>query len=259
MGSPFPGMDPYLESRWRDVHTALVASARTVLNEALPDGLIARAEERIAIEAEGADQQYAPDVSVLQAVGKESAAVVEGSGEWQAPFRLLAVMEPITERFVEITDVTGERLVTVIEFVSPTNKRGEGLRAFVEKRNTLLSGGVNFVEIDLVRAGNWRELLLPHRCPSQALTQYRAVVRRAGDVRCAYLYPIDLHKPVQPLPIPLRSSDAPVNLPIQKLIDDAYRTGRYEQTIDYSLPPDPPLEDADAAWADSLLREAGKR
>ena len=31
MRSPFPGMDPYLEDRWRDVHSSLVLYARNQL------------------------------------------------------------------------------------------------------------------------------------------------------------------------------------------------------------------------------------
>jgi hypothetical protein len=260
MASPFPGMDPYLEMRWRDVHTSLVAGARAMLNEALPAGLIARAEERIAIESDEVDQQYSPDVSVLHALGKEPAVPAEGAGRWAAaPFRLVALVEPFTERFIEISESSGEKLITVIEFVSPSNKRGEGLRAFVKKRNTLLAGGVSFVEVDLTRWGDWRELLSPHRCPREAVTPYRAIVRIPGETRTVYLYPIDLRKSVEPLPIPLRENDPPVDLPLQQLIEQAYRTGRYDQTIDYTAPLVPSLGDADAAWADELLRAAGKR
>jgi hypothetical protein len=46
---------------------------------------------------------------------------------------------------------------------------------------------------------------------------------------------------------------------LQPLIDQAYRKGRYGDTIDYREPPDPPLEDDDAVWADTLLKEIGKR
>jgi hypothetical protein len=45
---------------------------------------------------------------------------------------------------------------------------------------------------------------------------------------------------------------------LQVLIEQAYRNGRYH-SIDYRVAADPPLEGADAAWADALLRQAGKR
>ena len=36
MPSPFPGMDPYLEQHWGDVHTSLVIYARNQLQKVLP-------------------------------------------------------------------------------------------------------------------------------------------------------------------------------------------------------------------------------
>ena len=42
MKSPFPGMDPYLESYWGDVHTRLMVYASNQINAQLPDELQAR-------------------------------------------------------------------------------------------------------------------------------------------------------------------------------------------------------------------------
>ena len=39
MNSPFPGMDPYLERHWGDVHQALVTYIRDQLQPSLPDDL----------------------------------------------------------------------------------------------------------------------------------------------------------------------------------------------------------------------------
>src|SRR5207248_5881448 len=50
MKSPFPGMDPYLESRWSDVHTALCTGIRTALQPRLPRGLRARAQQDVLLE-----------------------------------------------------------------------------------------------------------------------------------------------------------------------------------------------------------------
>ena len=49
MKSPFPGMDPYLESHWGDLHTTLMVYARNQLNAQLPDDLQARVEESLAV------------------------------------------------------------------------------------------------------------------------------------------------------------------------------------------------------------------
>jgi hypothetical protein len=41
MSGLFPGMDPYRERHWRDVHTRLIAYTADALQEQLPDNLVA--------------------------------------------------------------------------------------------------------------------------------------------------------------------------------------------------------------------------
>ncbi len=250
-------MDPYLERHWLDVHTKLVTYAADALNIRLPSDLIARTEERIAIESDANEpDQLAPDVRVLEAVGAESQFPSPGGATASAPYRLVALIEPVTERFIEIIEATGERLVTVIELVSPTNKRGKGLENFKEKREKLLAGNVNFVEIDLVRTGDWRKLLRPHSTPKGVRSPYRATVRATNDPNAVYYYPISLRHPLPAIKIPLRRDEQPVELQLQPLIEQAYVNGRYGRTLDYKKPPDPPLEADDAAWSDALLKAA---
>lgn len=59
--------------------------------------------------------------------------------------------------------------------------------------------------------------------------------------------------------VPLREGDPDAPLDLQELIGRCYRNGRYEGTLDDQRPPDPPLEEADADWADALLRAAQLR
>jgi hypothetical protein len=259
MRSPFPGMDPYLESHWLDVHATLSVEARQALNRILPDGLIARVEERIAIEsADDFVRPAGPDVRVFSNVPGPQEAQPESVAVIDAPYRLFVDPDPITERFVRILD-RGGKLITVVEFVSPWNKREPGLEDYRRKRSELLAGGVHVVEIDLVRSGNWRALMRPARCDARALSIYRAIVRTGGQSGEGYLFPIPLRETVPDIPIPLRASDAPVQLPLQSMIDTVYDGGRYDQQIDYRQPPEPPLDEQDAAWADALLSKAGRK
>jgi hypothetical protein len=46
MKNPFPGMNPWLEEFWRDVHASLLVYACDLLNTELPPGLHARVDER---------------------------------------------------------------------------------------------------------------------------------------------------------------------------------------------------------------------
>jgi len=248
-------MDPYLEPHWLDVHSALVAEARRTLNRVLPTGLVARIEERVVIESDGESfQRIGPDVRVFS---PSTADPSEHAGQAviEAPYKLVVDLDPITERYIRILDESGQ-LITVVEFISPTNKRQPGLDDYREKRGSLLSGGVHVVEVDLVRAGNWRALMRPGLCPAEAVTTHRAVIWTSGPKPATYLYPIPLRQPLPEIQIPLRPADHPVRLALQDLMNSVYNDGRYEQSIDYRLPLDPPLEPDNAVWANELLRSA---
>lgn len=58
--------------------------------------------------------------------------------------------------------------------------------------------------------------------------------------------------------VPLRQHDHPVRLDLRALIDQCYQNGRHDD-IDYTQAPVPPLAPEDAAWAEDLLKAAGKR
>jgi hypothetical protein len=245
-------MDPYLEPHWPDVHSSLIAEARRALNRSLPKGLVARAEEGVAIESDdNGVHQVGPDVRVFS---PSTADPDEGAGGIiiVAPFKLVLELDPLIERDVRIIDEGGQ-LITVIEFISPWNKRQPGLDAFREKRVGLLSGGVNVVEIDLVRAGNWRQLMRPEICPHDGQSLYRVVIRTGGRRPAGYLFPIGLSEVLPEIPVPLRKSEEPLVLPLQPLLNSVYADGRYEQTLDYSQPLDPPLTDEDAVWAKQVV------
>ena len=79
--SPFPGMDPYLEQFWGDVHHGLITYARDQLQSDLPDDLRARMEERVFVEMEsGEPRAIFPDVHVVEYPSRspgEFAAAIE--------------------------------------------------------------------------------------------------------------------------------------------------------------------------------------
>jgi Protein of unknown function (DUF4058) len=66
MPSPFPGMDPYLESPtyWSDFHSTYIHALREAMNDRLPRNYTARIEEEVVIvEPEGRDKEVRPDVA----------------------------------------------------------------------------------------------------------------------------------------------------------------------------------------------------
>lgn len=229
MPGPFPGMDPFLENHWGDVHTSLTTYARNQLQPQLPAGLRARVEEHVFVEAEGEGALYRPDVAVMErphSGAAFAAATVSGISEEL----IVDLAEPVTERSVSIIDQSdGDRLVTSIEFLSPGNKESQQARErFQGKQRDLLSGGVNLIEIDLVRAGGWALCIPEREIPASHRDPYRICVRRAADLTHGICYRTSLQSRLPVIRVPLRPQDSDIRLDIQQLVDDAWRDGGYE-------------------------------
>jgi hypothetical protein len=265
MKSPFPGMDPYLEARWSDVHVSLVGTIRESLQPNLPPGLRARSEERILVEDVEGDRlgEYRSDVAVVHTPRREPArpAVAQGAAVVvPEPYIIETYRGPIIDRFVKIIDArSGNRLVTAIEVLSPWNKApGSGNEDYRKKLRDHEAAGVNVVEIDLLRSSRGRLPITDTDLPSDRRTPYLICVQRTREPLRWEAYPVSLRSQIPPIRVPLRDSDADVVLELQPLIERAYAAGGHDD-IDYSKPPDPPLNREDEAWADELLRKAGRR
>jgi hypothetical protein len=264
MPSPFPGMDPYLEQFWGDVHHRFITYSCDALQQQLPGDLVARVDERVFVEpAEGRPRNIVPDVRVVER-GRREGPVLRASNGVAVAEPLVVHLEqdePVRQGFIEIIDLkSGRRVVTVIEVLSPSNKmRGPGRELYVKKQEDLRAGGVSLVEIDLLRTGS-RVLTAPFdRIPTGHRTPYAACARRGWRLLEIESYRIPLRERLPAIAIPLRREDGDVSLDLQALIDQCYEAGRYADDIDYRDEPDPPLESDDAQWADALLREEGRR
>ena len=262
MSSPFPGMDPYLEQFWPDVHARLILYACDQIEEQLPRGLIARVEERVVLESDDGARGVYPDVKIAELSGRGGAAVAVTSRRFAVePVIVEYEGEPATETFVNILEAgPGQRLVTVIEILSVANKLpGEGQRLYRQKQSELRDACVSLVEIDLLRRGDRVLSLDPWRIPRRARTHYQVCARRGWTPRRFEVYPVPLRSPLPAIRIPLRQTDTDVRLDLQAVLDMAYRKGRYHLTVDYSDPPEPPLSGADAKWARTLVKAARKK
>jgi hypothetical protein len=159
--------------------------------------------------------------------------------------------------FVQIIDIKADRrVVTVIEFLSPSNKLpGAGRELYVKQREERQAADLSQVEIDLLRSGS-RILSVPlDRIPEGHRTAYAACVRRGWKPFEIEYYRIPLRERLPGIAIPLRRDDRDVPLDLQALLDRCYEVGCYGEDIDYREEPDPPLQPDDARWADALLRE----
>ena len=263
MPSPFPGMDPYLEQFWSDVHHRLITYASDALQKQLPGDLRARVDERVFVEpAEGQGRNIAPDVRVIERGRRQGPGVRASEGVAVAEPLVVHLEqdEPVRQGFIEILDIkSGRQVVTVIEILSPSNKlRGPGRRLYLKKQAELREGGVSLVEINLNRTGR-HVLTVPFdQIPNGHRTPYAACVRRGWSPRELEYYPIPLRERLPAIRIPLRRDDPDVALDLQALVDQCYEAAGYDD-IDYGEDPDPPLRPHDARWADALLRERGLR
>jgi hypothetical protein len=257
-------MDPYLERHWLDVHASLVFLAKVAVQKQLSDDLVARSEERLIVEDSGVTRRVQhPDVRVVEHRQSGDPVRPAGGTAVAEPLILELEDEPIRQGNVEIIDVSsGGRVVTVIEFLSPTNKlAGEGRMKYKRKQEECFAAGVNLVEVDLTREGDRSILISPWHLPLVHRTTYLGCVYRAASKgigrKEAYRMPLGERLPA--ISIPLRERDADIVLDVQSLVDQAYESGRYDRTIDYGVPCVPPLNGAEEHWTVDLLRTAGRR
>lgn len=259
MPSPFPGMDPYLEKHWGDVHHRLVTYAADRLQPKLPHGLRARLEERVYVESDAPRSIY-PDVRVVEHRQIQLPSRNDrGAVAVDEPIVISLADEAATQGYIEIIDVrSGGRVVTVLEFLSPANKvAGDGKKKYLQKQQELIEGGVSLVEIDLIREGEWVMAFPFAALPASSDAIYRVVVRRGWKPCEAEYYRIPLEFRLPTIKVPLRETDADVPLDLQALIEQCYANGGYDD-IDYASPLEPPLAPAEARWVKRVLRDKGK-
>ncbi len=223
-----------------------------------------RMDERVFVEpSQGQGRNIVPDVRVVERGRPRERGTGPGNGVALAePLVVhLEPSEPVRQGYIEIIDIkSGRRVVTVIEVLSPSNKApGPGRDLYLKKQEELRAGNVTLVEIDLLRAGT-RVLSVPFdRVPEGDCSAYAACAHRGWKPFEIEYYRLPLRERLPAIRVPLRRDDSDVALDLQALIDECYESGRYGDDIDYREEPEPPLAPEDAAWANALLREQGRR
>ena len=263
MPSPFPGMDPYLEHPllWQDVHIRLASEISDQLAPRLRPRYIARLTRREILDEPDAEELriMLPDVAVVRRAPVEPLPQLEGTAVAIPPAPVTTtnvMMLPFRQVSIEIRDAASNVLVTVIEILSPANKRPgtEAREAYLRKRRDILASTAHLLEIDLLRRGE-RVLLDPPPPPAA----YYVILSRADRRPDAEVWPIRLQDPLPVVPVPLLAPDPDVPLDLGAALRAIYDRAGYDLDVDYRNAPFPPLEGEDAVWAERLLRERGWR
>ena len=271
MPSPFPGMDPYLETNpiFHELHTQMLSEAQAQLQPQLRPKYVARLERHLS---EGS--VWDTPAELISLAGKEPDVTVAATAP--APHLESTATLPVPtasatqeldadelalrrqRRIVIYVRTSPRQAVASIELLSPSNKATGtvGQARYLEKRASALHGGLHWIEIDLLRGGQRPPMAVTLPQPADYLA-YVAQATPTGWNHLAYGW--GLRDPLPPLPIPLLGSDRAL-LDMGACFRAAYDRIAADDEADYvDLPPPPPLRPDDLAWAEELLRQHGLR
>jgi hypothetical protein len=267
MKSPFPGMDPYIEAcgLWPDFHSHLIERIYDDIAARAPGQYVVRTGERsyiVLAEEEGKKSHpFVADVNLSGpeerpapvAAGSTATAVAEPAVDTDAVEIRAFIDEHYRETFVEIYETDPElRLVTCIEVLSPTNKRPgtPGWDIYLRKRQALMLGVANLIEIDLLRGGTRLPMFDPW-----PTSPYTLLLCRKRTAPYCKVWTGHFQKPLPVLPVPLSAPDPDLSLALQPMIEAIYARSRYHRSIDYTRPAEPPLSTAEQSWLAARLQE----
>jgi Protein of unknown function (DUF4058)/Protein of unknown function (DUF2934) len=225
MSSPFPGMDPYLEDAglWPAFHHELIACLHQMLLPALAQRYRAGIEQR----------RYA----------------VEGSPDGQP--------QEHREEYLAIRDGSGGRLITLLDVVSPANKRTKtGRQTYLETHRKARDAGANLVEIDLIMQGRAKQNDAPEGPPKG---DYTVAVMRASRPGRFEIYAAPLGKRLPRFRLPLAGDDRGPVVDLPGAFARAFEQGGFAARIDYRRDPPATLSAENQAWLNDLLVTRGLR
>ncbi len=96
---------------------------------------------------------------------------------------------------------------------------------------------------------------IPLNSPWPGGFSYYALVGRATQMPTVAVWSFTVRNSLPVLPVPLGPKLADVPLDLQNCLQRVMEAGRFAGKIDYTQPPDPPLNESDAHWARALLEQ----
>jgi hypothetical protein len=219
---------------FHDFHLAWLAELRTALNDGiLPHGYYAQAEQVAG--------PIGPDVLTLQ--------VPEPSGNGSTEEAAADMHDYVSkQRNLVIRHASGDRIVALIEVVSPGNKAGKHqFETFIQKAIEALYRGYHLLIVDLFPPGPrdpngihgaiWGEItdepfVLP---PDEPLT---LAAYSAGTTKRCYVEATAVGRELVDMPL-FFEPESYVNVPLERTYQGAYRgvPRRWRQVLETPVPP----------------------
>ncbi|BAZ12521.1 hypothetical protein NIES4071_43520 [Calothrix sp. NIES-4071] len=259
MPSPFPGMDPYLEQAvfWSSFHSRLIVAIADAIEPQLSSQYYVEVETR-TYQSDDSDNSLMigiPDAVVFANKSDATSSqqlTDDSSVATQSRPELVTLPMPVSvnERYLEVREMVTDEVITVIELLSPKNKRaGDGRIAYEKKRRAILGSATNLIELDLLRAGKPMNIR-----GMQSTTAYRILISRGHQRPAAELYRVSLQQQLPTLRVPLKLNQKEPLVNLQEVFNGVYERARYTTRIDYHQPvPSPALSKQDEQWVEALL------
>jgi len=253
MDDPFPGMNPYLENPelWPEVHHLLISLLAETLNpQLLPTYRVAIEKRVYQLSGEEALLIGIPDVTIGRSPNNRQSTASTAIAT--PPSHPVSVMVPmpieVQEGYLEIREVATQEVVTVIEVLSPANKRpGRGRESYLQTRERVLSSSSHLVEIDLLRQGT------PMPMVKGGVSHYRILVSRRERRPYAELYPFSVRDAMPLFAVPLKPSSQEPVVELRGLLGKVIERSGLAVVLKYDQSPVPPLDHEDEAWLGELL------
>lgn len=251
-------MDPYLEQPafWSSFHSRLIVAIADAIAPALRPRYYVEVETRSYLDTPDGELLIGiPDAVILK---NADSLTPQSSSPEQPTVALKRSPLPVTlpmpvetkERYLEIREVSDDKVITVIEILSPANKRrGPGRDTYEAKRLAVLSSDSHLVEIDLLRGNPPLPIHSAH-----GLLDYYILVSIASQRPQAQLYPFSIQEAFPNFLMPLKATDEAIVVEMQSIFEGVYERASYDLRINYAQPaPAPALSPEDQTWVDTLL------
>lgn len=244
----YRGVNAHLMSRlqheggFQSFHSLFIAKLTFALNKVLPEQYWAKSEDTLSIlqtfgNGKPIHRTVVPDVSLREAAAVQSST---GAAVDIVPSLYVDAPQPQDIRrplSTVIYHTLEGKPVSVIELLSPSNKRGDRERSeYREKRYLLTRSGLALTEIDLLHEmPSIIDDLPPYPLDPSAHPYYIAISPAYGSSKTAVFW-VGLNQPVPTLPIPLGENET-VLCDFDQVYQETFEEGRFGYEVDYTQEP----------------------